>query len=111
MPPDFDIEPDTVEEAAERVRASAGTMREAASYAKEADPDMTMWGVIGAPFAALYVQVSQRVQGVLGTLPDALDGVADRIDDAVEAVNETDSDVGKSFDDLWSGWQPTWGPR
>lgn len=100
MPDGIFIEVDRVGDITEEVRQAAVGMREAAAYAKEADPDPYMWGVVGAPLGLMYEEASSRVQAVLDRVPDAFDGVAERIDESARAIADCDAEVGRRLDGL-----------
>jgi hypothetical protein len=82
------------------VRGAAGLMAEAAGYAEAADPDVSMWGVVGMPFAFAYNLATPQIHLMLHALPGAIEGVAQRIEDAAKAIADYDDEVKRSFDDL-----------
>lgn len=82
------------------VRGAADFTEDAAAYSLEADPDLSIWGAVGLIFAHPYNASTARIQGALHSLPTAINGVAQRIEDAANAIADYDDEVKRSFDDL-----------
>lgn len=100
MPEGRFIETDEVESVAEEVRKAGDGMREAAAYAKEADPDAYMFGLVGSALGLAYVAAAPRIHAILGSLPEAFSGLADRIEASAAAVAEVDAETKDQFDRL-----------
>ncbi|MEU6857286.1 hypothetical protein AB0B28_00205 [Glycomyces sp. NPDC046736] len=93
-------EVDQIVSVSRSVREVADFTESAAAYSVEADPDMTMWGGVGLPFGQIYSMSADRIHGILGRLPDAFSGLAQRIEDSAKSISESDDGVKRSFDEL-----------
>lgn len=94
------IEVEEVESVAKSIRGAAETMGEAASYAVEADPDLYMWGAVGLPLAYVYFEATPHIHEMLHRIPEALTGVADRIEASAGEVDACDQEISRGFDDI-----------
>ena len=100
MPDEKYAEVEEMESIVKLVQQTGETMKEAAAYAVEADPDMYMWGAVGAPFAFVYFQATPHIHDILHRMPDAIGGVARRIAEAAESITDCDEEAKGAFDDL-----------
>ncbi|MFC4337905.1 type VII secretion target [Salininema proteolyticum] len=91
---------DDVRTVAKAVKSTGSGLSAAAEYAKEADPDPYMWGAVGAPLGIVYEEAATTVQDMLSRLPDALNGVADRINAAVDKTEDCDGKAARDLDGI-----------
>jgi methyl-accepting chemotaxis protein len=82
------------------VRGVADFAESAAAYSDDADPDISIWGAVGLAFAQVYALSSEHIHAVLQRLPDGLNGLAQRIEDAAQSIADNDDQVKRSFDEL-----------
>lgn len=88
----------------EQLRAAAGKLREAMSYADkaaeystEADPDAWMWGVAGIPMSMLYFPLADGWRDLLTKAGEGIDGVATRLEDSGASWEDVDTLMSEEF--------------
>lgn len=93
-----EVDVDEVVSVAGTVRSAGESMEDAAAYAEEADPDMYMWGMVGLPLAYVYFEATPHIHDMLKRMPDAIAGVAKRIEDSAGAASDCDDEIARGFD-------------
>lgn len=89
---------------AEDLKAAATKLREAISYADkaseystEADPDWWMWGLCGAPSAAIYFPLADAWREKLSEVGQAIEGLSKRLEDSSAGWEDMDSFISEEF--------------
>jgi hypothetical protein len=100
----FDVDTETVREAAGFLRVLGGDFAEIADYAQEADPDWWMWGGTGVMMAQQYEAAAGQIRIILGKFDPAVQGIAQRIEDICTAYEDTD---GQAADDVCGAGEGT----
>lgn len=93
----FDVDTETVREAAGFLRILGGDYAEIAGYTEEADPDWWMWGGTGLLMAQQYEASAVLIRIILGKFDPAMQGIAGRIEDICTAYEDAD---GQAAEDL-----------
>ncbi|MEU6247093.1 hypothetical protein [Glycomyces sp. NPDC047010] len=93
----FDVDTETVREAAGFLRVLGGDFAEIAGYVEEADPDWWMWGGTGLLMAQQYEIAAGHIRIILDKFDPAVQGIAARIEDSCAEYEDAD---GQSADDL-----------
>jgi hypothetical protein len=94
----------------EQLRAAAGKLREAISYADkaseystEADPDPWMWGLAGIPMSMLYFPLADGWRDLLSKAGQGIDGVATRLEDSGASWEDVDTMMSEEFAKIATG--------
>lgn len=90
----IDIDAEQLRSAAETLRGVADEAGSLADYAKEADPDLWMWGLGGLPFAAVYFAgMNGFVHPTFEETRTAIDGLASALDKCAEDHEGNDDEI------------------
>lgn len=83
--------------AATKLREAIGYADKASEYSTEADPDWWMWGLCGAPSAAVYFPLADAWRGKLSEVGQAIEGLSKRLEDSSAGWADMDSFIGEEF--------------
>jgi hypothetical protein len=89
---DISVDTEELTTAAETVRQSADKADEVAEYARDADPDLWIWGIPGTLLAApYYFMIAEILHGQLEGVRATIEGYADKVKECAEAYRAADA--------------------
>lgn len=97
----IDVDAEKLRSAAEALRGISGEAQALADYAQEADPDWWMWGLGGAPFAALYFPVAEGIiHPAFAQVVDSLEGMATSLEQCADDHEGNDTEIARALDKI-----------
>ncbi|QSB05530.1 hypothetical protein [Natronoglycomyces albus] len=97
----INLDPAALENAATAIRGTASEVKNVADYAREADPDVWIWGIPGTLLAApYYFMFSEMLHESIAGAQETVEGFAEMLDECRRNQVEADEDMAKVFLDL-----------
>ncbi|MFC3493319.1 hypothetical protein [Glycomyces rhizosphaerae] len=101
--PAKEIEPELLRAAAGKLCEAMSYADKAAEYSTEADPDPWRWGIAGIPMSMLYFSLADGWRDLLTKAGGGIDGVATGLEDSGAFWEDVDTLMGEEFTKLATG--------
>ncbi len=89
----FEVDVDSVRQAQARLGQLEQHAADIMSLAADANPEWYIWGLVGAPFAAIYWQFADDLYEHLGQLGEALKDRAESLEGSMQIYHSTEQAI------------------
>jgi hypothetical protein len=96
----FQVEPDALRGCADELRRLRERATNILKLAEDANPEWYIWGLLGAPLAALYWAHADDLYQHLAMMGEALADRAEALQCSADTYQQLDDDLTKAFQSL-----------